>query len=262
MKPIKLATIPVLALAASAATFSPAASAATAGTPTVVLSGTIQLTKMGLYLDDRNNSRSNGAVVQVWQRTGGPNQVWQVMSDGTIRHNGLCLDAVGWGKTNGTKVDLWACTGGANQQWRIAGSRVTNPVSGKVLNDAGYGGNGTQQVLWTNVGSNNEIWGTTPTPPTVSITGTTSKQDQPKYTDPNNDFVTVADSAVFGTSTVATIKTLVDGVVVATVPSATYPAGTATPVLAQGDPQSRFRMSVAGGLLTGPGCLEVSGLLA
>ena len=30
----------------------------------------------------------------------------------------------------------------------------------------------------------------------------------------------------------------------------------------QGDPQSRFRMSVAGALLTGPGCLEVSGLPA
>lgn len=28
----------------------------------------------------------------------------------------------------------------------------------------------------------------------------------------------------------------------------------------QGDPQSRFRMSVAGGRLTGPGCLEAAGL--
>ena len=84
-----------------------------------VYSGTIRLTKMGYCLDDRNNSSSNGAVVQVWRCTGGPNQVWQVMSDGTIRHNGLCLDAPGTG--NGTKVVLAACTpggpAGPDQQW-------------------------------------------------------------------------------------------------------------------------------------------------
>ena len=162
-----LATIPALALVASALTLAPNAFAATAGTPTVVLSGTIHLTKMGLYLDDRNNSSTKGAVVQVWKPTGGVNQVWQVMSDGTIRHNGLCLDVVGAKKTNGAKIDLWTCTGGANQQWRTTGSRITNPVSGKVLNDAGNGGNGTQQVLWTSVGTNNEMWSVVPTPKPV-----------------------------------------------------------------------------------------------
>ena len=99
---------------------------------TVVYSGTIRLTKMGYCLDDRNNSSSNGAVVQVWRCTGGPNQVWQVMSDGTIRHNGLCLDAAGGGTANGTKVDLWACgTGNSNQQWNTRNWRVnyTNPSS-------------------------------------------------------------------------------------------------------------------------------------
>ena len=128
---------------------------------TVGYSGTIRLTKMGYCLDDRNNGSLNGAVVQVWRCTGGPNQVWQVMSDGTIRHNGLCLDAVGGGTKNGTKVDLWACgTGKSNQQWNTWNWRVTNPSSGKVLNDAGYGGNGTQQVLWSNTGTINEIWAT------------------------------------------------------------------------------------------------------
>ena len=129
--------------------------------PVVTYSGTIRLTRMGYCLDDRNNSSVNGAVVQVWRCTGGPNQVWQVMSDGTIRHNGLCLDAVGGGTKNGTKVDLWACgTGKSNQQWNTRHWRVTNPSSGKVLNDAGYGGNGTQQVLWSNTGTINEIWAT------------------------------------------------------------------------------------------------------
>ena len=70
--------------------------------PNVTYSGTIRLSKMGYCLDDRNNSSSNGAVVQVWRCNGLANQRWQVMSDGTIRHNGLCLDAAGYGTANGT----------------------------------------------------------------------------------------------------------------------------------------------------------------
>ena len=131
--------------------------------PTVIYSGTIRLTQMGLYLDDRNNSSSNGAVVQVWQHTGGLNQVWKVMSDGTIRHNGLCLDAAGGGTANGTKVQLWACTGQPSQQWNTKNFRVNymNPAAiGKVLDDTGYGGNGTQQEIWANNGTRNQIWAT------------------------------------------------------------------------------------------------------
>ena len=131
----------------------------------VVYSGTIRLTKLGYCLDDRNNSSASGAVVQIWRCTRGPNQVWQVMSDGTIRHNGLCLDAPGTG--NGTKVVLATCAPGAprgpDQQWNTRNGRVnyTNPSAvGKVLNDPGYGGNGTQQVLWPNTGTTNEIWAT------------------------------------------------------------------------------------------------------
>ena len=127
--------------------------------PAVVYSGTIRLTQIGLYLDDRHNSSANGAIVQVWQRTGGPNQVWQVMSDGTIRHNGLCLTA------EATKVYLVACNGGSNQLWSTQKRRLTkwiatNPAQNRVLNDTGYGGNGTQQELWFNTGTRNEIWAT------------------------------------------------------------------------------------------------------
>ena len=53
---------------------------------------------MGLYLDDRNNSSANGAIVQVWKRTGGPDQVWQVMSDGTIGPKGWGWTGKGTGK--------------------------------------------------------------------------------------------------------------------------------------------------------------------
>ena len=129
----------------------------------VTYSGTVRLYKMGLCLDDRNNSTSNGAVVQVWSCNGLPNQKWQVMSDGTIRHNGLCLDARGNGTTNGTKVQLWACTGNGNQKWDTDSYRIhyDNPAAtGKVLDDTGYGGNGTQQQIWTNNGTVNQLWET------------------------------------------------------------------------------------------------------
>jgi beta-glucosidase len=131
--------------------------------PAVTYSGTIRLYKMGLCLDDRNNSSSNGAVVQVWSCSGLPNQKWQVMSDGTIRHNGLCLDASGYGTTNGTKVQLWACTGNGNQKWDTSNFRIhyDNPAAtGKVLDDTGSGGNGTQQQIWTDNGTVNQLWET------------------------------------------------------------------------------------------------------
>jgi hypothetical protein len=44
-------------------------------------------------------------------------QQWQVWTDGTIQHNGLCLDARDYGTANGIKVQLWTSTGGANQIW-------------------------------------------------------------------------------------------------------------------------------------------------
>jgi len=131
--------------------------------PSVTYSGTIRLTKMGLCLDDRNNSSSNGAVVQVWQCNGQASQKWQVYSDGTIRHNGLCLDAENRGTANGTRVQLWACTGAANQKWDTRNWRIhyDNPAAvNKVLDDTGHGGNGTQQQIWTNTGGTNQYWAT------------------------------------------------------------------------------------------------------
>jgi hypothetical protein len=131
--------------------------------PAVTYSGTIRLYKMGYCLDDRNDSASNGAVVQVWRCNGLASQRWQVESDSTIRHNGLCLDAAGYGTTNGTKVQLWACTGGANQKWDTKGYRIhyDNPAAtGKVLDDTGHGGNGTRQEIWTSNGGANQLWET------------------------------------------------------------------------------------------------------
>jgi hypothetical protein len=132
-------------------------------TGTTTYSGTIQLPKLKLCLDDRYNSSTPGAIVQVWRCNGSQNQQWQVLSNGTIMHNGMCLDARGLGTTNGTKVQLWSCTGKGNQQWDTSGWRIhyDNPAaSGEVLDDTGWGGEGTQQDIYANNGGANQFWKT------------------------------------------------------------------------------------------------------
>lgn len=131
--------------------------------PSATYTGPIHLTRMGLCLDDRLNSSSNGAVVQVWGCNGQTTQVWQVMNNGTLEHNGLCLDARGFGTKSGTKVQLWACTGGANQKWDTKGWRIhyDNPnAADEVLDDTAFGRSGTQQEIYTDNGGVNQIWGT------------------------------------------------------------------------------------------------------
>jgi hypothetical protein len=135
----------------------------TTTTGTTSYSGTIRLVKLGLCLDDRYNSSTPGAVVQVWRCNGQPNQQWQVMSNGTIQHNGLCLDARGAGTASGTKVDLWTCTGNNNQLWDTSSWHIhyDNPsASDEVLDDTGWGRSGTQQDIWVNNGGANQIWQT------------------------------------------------------------------------------------------------------
>jgi hypothetical protein len=125
--------------------------------------GPITLDKMGLCLDDRDNSSTPGAVVQVWRCNGLSNQQWQVMSNGTIKHNGLCLDATAAGTANGVRIELWNCTGGANQQWDTHGWRIhydNSSAFNKVLDDTAFGGGGTQQELYSNNGGANQVWST------------------------------------------------------------------------------------------------------
>jgi hypothetical protein len=92
-------------------------------------------------------------------------------------------------------------------------------------------------------------------PNAVSITGITSKQDMPTYTSPNNDFVTVLDSVTFGTKTVASIRTTVDGTWVQSVP-VTYAAGSsvADSVVAEAPNSTHFYtvQIIGGSALLGP----------
>jgi len=146
------------------AAFSWTVNAASSTTPSgTTYTGNLRLVKMGYCLDDRFNSSTSGAVVQIWRCNGLQNQVWQVNSNGTIEHNGLCLDALNSGTSNGTRLDLATCSGGDNQLWSTSGWRIhyDNPnSSGKVVDDTAWGKSGTQQELWTNNGGGNQVWGT------------------------------------------------------------------------------------------------------
>jgi hypothetical protein len=146
------------------ASFTWTVNAAASTTPSgTTYTGNLRLVKMGYCLDDRFNSSTSGAVVQIWRCNGLQNQVWQVNSNGTIEHNGLCLDALNSGTSNGTRLDLATCSGGNNQLWSTSGWRIhyDNPnSSGKVVDDTAWGGSGTQQELWNNNGGGNQVWGT------------------------------------------------------------------------------------------------------
>src|ERR1041384_6675231 len=88
-------------------------------------------------IDIRDLSTANGALAQLWQRTGADNQRWDVF--GTIsggrnvyalvnRRSGRCLDmAIDGPVGNGTRVQQWDCNGTPNQEWIAGGTsgRVT-----------------------------------------------------------------------------------------------------------------------------------------
>ena len=70
--------------------------------------------------DDVNgHGTTDGAVVHIWDCTGGTNQQWNVNADGSIVgvESGKCLDAIGHGTGNGTLLEIWTCNGGTNQKW-------------------------------------------------------------------------------------------------------------------------------------------------
>ena len=118
----------------------------------------------------------NGTVVQLWDCNGGPNQHWNMLSDGTIRNiqSHRCLDAdSNTAPANGTKVQLWDCNGGQNQKWIWRGYDFGAGIVGSD-NQTAYsfsrfpacldadvgtiGANGTRVQLWRCWGGQNQFW--------------------------------------------------------------------------------------------------------
>ncbi len=68
------------------------------------------------------DSTANGAQLQLWDCSAGPNQRWTVTGARDIVNPQAdkCMDATGNSSANGTRAQLWTCTGAANQKWTVA----------------------------------------------------------------------------------------------------------------------------------------------
>ncbi|MFJ9519921.1 non-reducing end alpha-L-arabinofuranosidase family hydrolase [Kitasatospora sp. NPDC101801] len=143
-----------------------------AGPAQAATSGALRGTGSGRCLDVTNVSQSDGALLQIYDCSGGTNQLWTATSGNALTvYGNKCLDVPDHATTAGTRVQIWSCSGGANQQWRVnADGTVVGVESGLCLDVSGAGtANGTAVQLWTCNGGGNQKWtglsgGSNPTP--------------------------------------------------------------------------------------------------
>uniref|UniRef100_UPI001CECBDA0 RICIN domain-containing protein n=1 Tax=Streptomyces sp. HPF1205 TaxID=2873262 RepID=UPI001CECBDA0 len=127
-------------------------------------SGELHAVGAGKCLEVPNSSTTAGTQLQIWDCSGGANQVFTHTSANQLTvYSGssqMCLDANGQGTTAGTKVIVWSCNGQTNQQWNVnADGTVTSALSGLCLDVTGAStANGALAELWTCNGGSNQQW--------------------------------------------------------------------------------------------------------
>ena len=126
----------------------------------------------GSRLDASGWGTTNGTKVQIWQASGGTNQLWYFSSNGDGSYSlapsyapGMALDVSGMGTGNGTLVQLWQATGASNQKWFANGvggntySLQPGHAPSMRLDVSGFGtANGTQIQIWQATGGSNQLW--------------------------------------------------------------------------------------------------------
>ncbi|WP_410638562.1 non-reducing end alpha-L-arabinofuranosidase family hydrolase [Amycolatopsis sp. lyj-346] len=138
------------------------------------VTGALRGVGSGRCLDVANSSQADGALLQIYDCSGGAGQQWTSTNSGQLTvFGGKCLDVPG-SATAGTRVQIWTCHGGANQQWRVnADGSVAGVQSGLCLDVTGAGtANGTAVALWTCHGGTNQKWTGLSTTPTTTTTTT------------------------------------------------------------------------------------------
>jgi GH25 family lysozyme M1 (1,4-beta-N-acetylmuramidase) len=128
--------------------------------------GPFRLDNGGKCLDDTGYHTANGTPMQIWACTGGTNQKWTVVQDGTLRVSGRCLDVYRGGTADRTPVVLYSCDGSGSQRWQFGtDGELVNTASGKCLDDP-YSriANGTKLDIYRCTGATNQRW-TGPTAP-------------------------------------------------------------------------------------------------
>ncbi|WP_194925413.1 ricin-type beta-trefoil lectin domain protein [Catenulispora pinisilvae] len=171
--PVASTSIPTTPAAAapstSATPATPSSTPTPTPTPTPSTAAPSALVSMTLCLDATSAAGGvhTGAKVTAEACHGGPNQAWQIHTDGTVHSMAdpnLCLDAASPnGKVqNGAQVSAWTCHGGPNQDWAWNANGTVSPVAntGLCLDAAGpvpihAGANVT---AWPCNGGPNEKW--------------------------------------------------------------------------------------------------------
>ncbi|WP_372440814.1 lectin [Actinacidiphila acididurans] len=127
-------------------------------------SGELHAVGAGKCLDVPNASTTAGTQVQIWDCSGGSNQIFTRTSSNQLTVYGgssqMCLDANSQGTSPGTKVIVWPCNNQANQQWNLnSDGTVTSALSGLCLDvTGGSTANGAPVELWTCNGGSNQRW--------------------------------------------------------------------------------------------------------
>jgi Ricin-type beta-trefoil lectin domain len=127
-------------------------------------SGELHAVGAGKCLDVPNASTAPGTQLQIWDCSGGSNQIFtRTPSNQLTVYSGssqMCLDANSQGTSPGTKVIVWTCNGQTNQQWNVnANGTVTSALSGLCLDVTGAStANGALAELWTCNGGSNQQW--------------------------------------------------------------------------------------------------------
>ncbi|WP_064741897.1 lectin [Hamadaea tsunoensis] len=119
----------------------------------------------GYCLDVANSSTADGAKVQVYSCNGTNAQRVTVPGDGSLQVLGKCLDVDHSGTANNTLVQLWTCNGSGAQKFTYSATTkaLTNPQSGRCLDDPGGSTSGAQLVIYDCNGGTNQQW-TIPAP--------------------------------------------------------------------------------------------------
>lgn len=75
--------------------------------------------RSGYVVDVSGFSKADGGITHMWEYISGPNQQWNLTSDGAFKSvdSGKCLDVFGFQTVNGSQVGQWECNKQKNQQW-------------------------------------------------------------------------------------------------------------------------------------------------
>lgn len=127
--------------------------------PTIYGRSFLKTALVARYLDVESANPAAGSKLQIWDRVGGSNQVWQVIESPEREYvylkteMGRYLDAPGGRTASGTPVQIWDFNGNDSQKWRLrivpGGYYTIQSKRGLFLDVSGAGtANGTRVWLW------------------------------------------------------------------------------------------------------------------